>query len=1116
MEKDDGSSSGFPGRGLIVVALLAVGALIVTKPPLESSRPAITEPGLERREAAQDIDARLWQDPFGAVVKARERPKKSPDAESDEQRHSQQRFTAELQRQVRLSGDDPVFVVAVMLFSGPYAEQVESRRRMRYAVLAGLLASGFVPLDTDHLGYFYPYGGKGPKKGLPETIPFEVFERDPNAPSGNRNTDERRCKNCRLLVLWLDSAPFSDRPLRAMQELAENLSRSLPVKADGTPGVRWRVIGPASSDGLRAVVDEAAAAEFDARGLQRFDFRFFSSGATAPDDDLLHRYGARSETVSGYLEKRGIPLVRTTGTDDVLATELVRELDRRGLCSEPWKPQNASKCPEAEASDIPSWASRLESFVATLVGPSPDAQANNSEKRQASTIAIVTEADTLYGRTLRRQFGSRVRKTEGDAGPPRPGFEVTRWHYFRGIDGRLPGEAAPQATDGRKKESKTESADFTGQDGAYIERPEGTGQFDYLRRLANRIRAEDSERRRKGDHHGIRAVGMLGNDVYDKLLVLQALQPEIPHAVFFTTDLDARLFHPREQGWARNLIVASSYGLQLNDSLQRATAPFRDSYQTAAYLTTLMLVADARTVAKDHHAGPRWRQDDVRKWFEKPRIFEITRSSAFDFSRSESHLDAGNAAKYCRPWNLDEKCASIHPEPSPMWPTTSKYALWLVLVLSTAAIWVPALALHRGWRRSLRRFVAAGGPSDFTPLLRRGAILAAFAALVLVPAWLLVINWESIAAWLTDGGKPLSFTDGISPWPTYLLRFATWVLCLYFLWHAWVSLQSNVNRIAHEFHLGSTRRRLSATLAAERLQLAWWRRLASMTHVRFYPARDRPRNSDLPSSSMTPEAEKFWMHYIVQNRFPARLLRTSIGVAVMVLICALIWSALAEAPLPPQRGSLADFDLHIWTILPTALAAQILIFFVADATLLCVQFVRGLRLQSANWPAPTLKAFHARLGVPTQYLDDWIDLEFVARRTRCVAALIYYPFVVLSLLIAARSSFFDDWYSSPALHIVMGISFGIVLACAFALRRTAEASRRQALARVRDAILRAKGESGSGPLVSQLDALRDRIERLRDGAFAPYSQQPLLKAVLLPLLTFGGTSLFDYLSLINL
>jgi len=201
--------------------------------------------------------------------------------------------------------------------------------------------------------------------------------------------------------------------------------------------------------------------------------------------------------------------------------------------------------------------------------------------------------------------------------------------------------------------------------------------------------------------------------------------------------------------------------------------------------------------------------------------------------------------------------------------------------------------------------------------------------------------------------------------------------------------------------------------------------------------------------------------------------------------------------------------------LPANATALFLIYFVVDATLLCVFFVRGLRLHRANWPDRTLQLFQVRTGVPKEYLNDYISLEFIARRTRTVGALIYYPFIVLSLLVLARSAFFDDWFAPPSVIALAVLSFGIVLSCAFALRRTAEASRAQALANLSDALLRTKG-SGNGALEKQLDALRDRVERLSDGAFAPYTQQPLLKAVLLPLLTLGGSSLFDYMTMFKL
>ena len=1005
MDKDDRSSGGVPGGGLMVVVLLAVGALFISKPPLESSRPAISEPHLERLEAAQDIETRLWQDPFGAVAKARERTSKQSDGKSDQDHHSEQRFADELQRQARLGGDAGVFVVAVMLFGGPYAEQIESRRRMRYAVLAGLRARGLVPTDNEHVGYFYPHRGDGPVHGQPDTVPFESFESDRLS----------ACGGCRLVVLWLDSSPFRDRPLSKLRELAARSNPAGPSAEDLR--VRWRVLGPASSDGLRALIDESASKDFEAGGLKQFDFRFFSSGATAPDDALLP--DKAGTTVSDYLETRGVTLVRTIGTDDHLARGLVDELKRRGMRAEPSNKESDPRCPD---NDNPKELS----------------------KGLPSSIAIVTEADTLYGRTLHRQFAYAAKKDTELLETEREGFCPTRWHYFRGIDGRLPGEAAPQTSDGRtRKESKPDSIEAIGRRGAYSERPEGTSQFDYVRRLASRIRADDQKlRQRYGPKEGgIRAVGVLGSDTYDKLLVLQALQPEIPHAVFFTTDLDARLFHPREQDWARNLIVASSFGLTLTDGLQREVAPFRDSYQTAAYFATLLLIADAGAAAKDPNAGPRWKQKAINAWFEKPRIFEISRSTAFDFSPKRA-----KGAPRCTRQALED-CKDIHPGGPGLWPELPFTALMLIFALLAAAMWVPALAFSRNGRRRLRRFIAGGGSSESGRLLRRGVLLIAFAALAILPALLLANHWPGIAIWMTQAGdgKPLSVIDGISPWPTYWIRLATLFLCLYFVAHAWACLRTNVDRIAREFHLGPTRRRLEAALDAKEQQLTWWQRLASVFEVRFY--RESARSANVKPTTMTPQSENFWMHYVVQNRFWARFLRTVCCVALMFALGSLIIQSLGDPPLPPQRGELTGW-LHMPSIIPTVLMAQFLIFFVADATVLCVLFMRGLRLHAANWAKPTLAAFHARLGVPVQYLDDWIDLEWVARRTRCVAALIYYPFIVLSLMILARSSFFDDWYASAGLNAVVALSFGIVVACAFALRRSAEASRRQALSRV--------------------------------------------------------------------
>ena len=155
---------------------------------------------------------------------------------------------------------------------------------------------------------------------------------------------------------------------------------------------------------------------------------------------------------------------------------------------------------------------------------------------------------------------------------------------MRGLDGQIPGAKPRDQGSGDTKS---------------IERPSGEDQIDYLRRMRDALLAEDARRRqdcgwddRMSQRCGIRAIGVLGDDYFDKLLVLQALKPVFPNAVFFTTDLYADMLHPQDNAFTRNLIVASGFGLTLDYKWQRQVPPLRDSYQTALLLTVRLAVRD--------------------------------------------------------------------------------------------------------------------------------------------------------------------------------------------------------------------------------------------------------------------------------------------------------------------------------------------------------------------------------------------------------------------------------------------------------------------------------------------------------------------------------------------
>src|SRR5215510_15170618 len=165
---------------------------------------------------------------------------------------------------------------------------------------------------------------------------------------------------------------------------------------------------------------------------------------------------------------------------------------------------------------------------------------------------------------------------------------MVRMHrYLRGLDGMVR-DIDKSSANAPRKDDSGKSKDLRAQlEDVPPEHAEGRSQYDYLRRLGDEIARLDGDDRQFANH-GVKAIGIVGSDVYDKLLILQALRSRFKDKIFFTTDLDARYLHADQKEWARNLVVASNFDLSLHSALQKSTLPFRDGYQTATYLATLM------------------------------------------------------------------------------------------------------------------------------------------------------------------------------------------------------------------------------------------------------------------------------------------------------------------------------------------------------------------------------------------------------------------------------------------------------------------------------------------------------------------------------------------------
>ena len=577
--------------GTLLPVLAVLAGVIAQFKPLVSTRPPVPSEKAIPVTAKQDVDARLWQDPIAVAqkqealldveIKAERVPK------DDQSARHEISSLAELLRE-RAKTFEHVLLLAVMLDAGPYSEQVESRLRARLAVLEGLSESGFVPIDGEHIGFVTaswppqpPTPTSAPNASSVERallLPWEECE----AIDDPKQVFPKDTK--RVVLLWLPAVNFDPYPLRYFAALIDQL-----VAGDIRKKIDVKLIGPANSTGLLNIVREVRWEPLSATRQTLDGVSIISPRATASDIALLSSASSDATSVKQLLEGSAVPnptprgglhFVRTIAPDDWVLSKVVAELARRRI---------------------------------TVV---PQITPDGRVISKPAHIVTLSEWDTPYGRSLGKTFAAEVSGQSAKDIAERPNERsplIHSYSYLRGIDGQLPGD--PAKDNQREQGQETHFA----QGSVAVEATEGLNQSDYLRRLARQMK-EDNARWQREDGFGIRAIGLLGSDIYDKLMILRALRPQFPDAVFFTNNYDAHF--ERRDDWddTHNLIIVSPFGSALPETYsQRHIAPFRDNNQTSMYVGTLVA-----TRKMDENVA------NYLSW--QTRIFEISRHGAYDLS----------------------------------------------------------------------------------------------------------------------------------------------------------------------------------------------------------------------------------------------------------------------------------------------------------------------------------------------------------------------------------------------------------------------------------------------------------------------------------------------------
>ena len=499
------------------VLLVAVGlcAYLMYEPPLHTARPPIPGSHEPRPPTVPEVGAvytRLWDDPLEPAYQDHARragenaggtgplseflqwfpvfKRKGIDGSGPIEPLPKEGFAsiAKAARD-RTDANGRLLVMPVLLRGGPCGEDKEDRMRIQYAVLAALSNCGYAIELPTRMSYVRLKLTKYFK-----VLDQHVRDRDLIMPVKLYGPDrvERNWKDTRpfggVLICWLNEDQLGDHRLEAVKEVVKRL-----FSREDRRSIELRIIGPTGSDGLLAMGEEALknakCSDFHCLNLAN-PCQLLSPRATvwrgalrAPDD--------KGQSLEDQLWAVGIKLVHAIGTDRQLAVKLLEELKHRD----------------------------------TL----PRSFTDKSRR-----LVLITERDTLYGRAIPTTFRMALEKKHGISEDC-----LSTFAFLRGIDGQRPapggagGPSEPAGDAKRAGKGQGSPIRLADSDG---EPAEGPAQLDYLRRLDQhlpRLMRELAEESRRGD---ITAIGVMGTDFFDKLLVLRALRRQFPRTWFFTTD----------------------------------------------------------------------------------------------------------------------------------------------------------------------------------------------------------------------------------------------------------------------------------------------------------------------------------------------------------------------------------------------------------------------------------------------------------------------------------------------------------------------------------------------------------------------------------------------------
>ncbi|MGZ4965378.1 MAG: hypothetical protein ACXWC8_22720, partial [Limisphaerales bacterium] len=121
---------------------------------------------------------------------------------------------------------------------------------------------------------------------------------------------------------------------------------------------------------------------------------------------------------------------------------------------------------------------------------------------------------------------------------------------------------------------------------------------------------------------------------------------------------------------------------------------------------------------------------------------------------------------------------------------------------------------------------------------------------------------------------------------------------------------------------------------------------------------------------------------------------------------------------------------------------------------------------------------------------------------------VYYPFTIFFLIVISRNSFCAHWPWPWSIILILVLNFSIIVASVVVLDLAARKARRISISRLEENVEKRKvpAEKRQGDVAAEL---LEEARNLKKGAFVPFWQKPLVRAMLLP---SGGGALIELIT----